>query len=326
MSEGRYILVDGEAVPSDDLMEWARWMGEADRSVARTLVGSSSVSTVFLGLDHSFSMGGPPVLWETAVFCGGECDIVNRYTSEAKAKAGHIDTVRRLQRADEAAKARHAKAHDEARKAQNGKRVLMSDDMNLNESPGPEHCGSETCLAECGCGCTECRATVKYMAEVGGEPADPQHDLARKLDLAQAEAAKWKSAAESFGKRADSAELQIERLRRAVNSHCSCGGKGPLDPGVCDFCSMWHYVTQGEGALTRLGTSPTERPCCVEAYARGHAVGRENCVHNVAKKFMDSASLESAEKRVPAIAHGCNGPGTGCPICEQIARHGLTGE
>jgi len=41
-------------------------------------------------------------------------------------------------------------------------------------------------------------------------------------------------------------KLQLERFRRAVNSHCSCGGKGPLDPGVCDFCSMWHYVMQTE--------------------------------------------------------------------------------
>ncbi len=33
-------------------------------------------------------------------------------------------------------------------------------------------------------------------------------------------------------------------------------------------CSLCGRVTEKQ-----LGTSPTERPCCVEAYARGHAVG-----------------------------------------------------
>lgn len=35
-----------------------------------------------------------------------------------------------------------------------------------------------------------------------------------------------------------------ERLGRAVNSLCSCGGKGPDDPGVCDVCMVWHRVTR----------------------------------------------------------------------------------
>lgn len=36
----------------------------------------------------------------------------------------------------------------------------------------PEHCGAETCLAECGCACPECRATVKFMAECGNDGPD----------------------------------------------------------------------------------------------------------------------------------------------------------
>lgn len=40
--------------------------------VARQQVRGATVSTVFLGLDHSFHKGGPPVLWETMVFRKGE--------------------------------------------------------------------------------------------------------------------------------------------------------------------------------------------------------------------------------------------------------------
>lgn len=43
-----------------------------DRIVGRTICGRSVVSTVFLGLDHSFG-GKVPVLWETMVF-GGKLD------------------------------------------------------------------------------------------------------------------------------------------------------------------------------------------------------------------------------------------------------------
>lgn len=30
------------------------------------------------------------------------------------------------------------------------------------------------------------------------------------------------------------------RLTQAVNSLCSCGGKGPNDTGVCDLCRLYH--------------------------------------------------------------------------------------
>ncbi len=71
-----YILA-GRQVVEASLLEWARWLeaaGEA-RIVGRTTVGPYEVSTVFLGLDHSFG-SGPPVLWETMVFDadGGRSD------------------------------------------------------------------------------------------------------------------------------------------------------------------------------------------------------------------------------------------------------------
>lgn len=94
----RYILDEaGEPVPCPDLMTWAKWV-EADperRRVGLTPIGEGRVSTVFLGLDHSWG-DGPPVLWETMAFdipgLDGEQE---RYTSLADAKAGHEAMVAR---------------------------------------------------------------------------------------------------------------------------------------------------------------------------------------------------------------------------------------
>jgi hypothetical protein len=35
---------------------------------------------------------------------------------------------------------------------------------------------------------------------------------------------------------------EMRRLRRAVNSSCSCGGKGPDDEGACGACRVWHAI------------------------------------------------------------------------------------
>jgi len=69
----KYIL-DGHTPKPADLMTWARWFETArdERIVAKTAVGGMSVSTVFLGLDHSFG-SGPPMLFETMIF-GGPLD------------------------------------------------------------------------------------------------------------------------------------------------------------------------------------------------------------------------------------------------------------
>jgi hypothetical protein len=68
-----YILnVQGTPVLEPDLMAWGLWMGCKERIVSRDTVNDSSVSTVFLGLDHNYG-AGPPILWETMVF-GGPLD------------------------------------------------------------------------------------------------------------------------------------------------------------------------------------------------------------------------------------------------------------
>ncbi len=64
---GRYVLVDKTPMPCEDLDTWAKWFESAERRVGLTEVGKRSVSTVFLGLDHSFG-DGPPKLFETMIF------------------------------------------------------------------------------------------------------------------------------------------------------------------------------------------------------------------------------------------------------------------
>jgi len=103
---GKYILdADGEPVPCYDLFAWARWLETAPRHVGNdVLYGDSElqvrVSTVFLGLDHNYFGGGPPILWETMVFIHhdsvgrGESwdEYTRRYSSRQEALAGHNDT------------------------------------------------------------------------------------------------------------------------------------------------------------------------------------------------------------------------------------------
>jgi hypothetical protein len=83
-------------VPVDDLLEWGRWFQTADRHVARTDLPGCEVSTVFLGLDHSWG-GGPPVLFETMVFGGPFDQAQERYSTWAEAEAGHARWVEKCQ-------------------------------------------------------------------------------------------------------------------------------------------------------------------------------------------------------------------------------------
>jgi hypothetical protein len=96
---GKYILVDRVPVPCPDLMKWGQFMQYADRHVAQTMVDGIRVSTVFLGLDHSWC-DGPPVLFETMIF-GGEHDdeYQERCSTWAEAEEMHRVAVEAAKRA-----------------------------------------------------------------------------------------------------------------------------------------------------------------------------------------------------------------------------------
>lgn len=91
-----YIL-DGHEVKKVDVTEWAKWFGTADRKVKNTEIEGVRISTVFLGLDHSFG-SGPPLLFETLVFDGPMDGEMNRYSTWDQAEKGHNEMVAKIKK------------------------------------------------------------------------------------------------------------------------------------------------------------------------------------------------------------------------------------
>lgn len=95
-----YFILEGrKAVSVEDPTEWAKFFQTVDRRVATDTIdfdgnGHVTVSTVFLGVDHSFG-GGPPLLFETMVMSDvDDMDEVQfRYTTWDEAERGHCSTV-----------------------------------------------------------------------------------------------------------------------------------------------------------------------------------------------------------------------------------------
>ena len=102
MNPRHYILdANGEPVLEPDLMTWAAWMeGATNRRVAKDIIGESKVSTMFLGLDHSFQSEyeePQPIFWETMVFGGKLDQEMDRCGgSREQAKAMHARMVERV--------------------------------------------------------------------------------------------------------------------------------------------------------------------------------------------------------------------------------------
>ena len=93
------ILKNRKVIPVDDVLIWGRWLDENNhlRIVAQeTLPNKLRVSTVFLGLNHSFGEGEP--LWfETMVFSakGYAEEDMDRYTTWNEAIKGHKKMVQK---------------------------------------------------------------------------------------------------------------------------------------------------------------------------------------------------------------------------------------
>jgi hypothetical protein len=84
-----YILVDNVPVETDDVELWGDNLSK-NRSIKYTEFGDSiSVSTVFLGLDHSHTKNTGPILFETMVFGSKYEDYQERYQTYDEAILGH---------------------------------------------------------------------------------------------------------------------------------------------------------------------------------------------------------------------------------------------
>ena len=82
---GQLYILDGKIpVPFFDTTKWV----SQDKIIGKDQFGSVSVSTVFLGMDHSFG-GGDPVLFETMIFGGEHDQYQERYCTWDEAEKGH---------------------------------------------------------------------------------------------------------------------------------------------------------------------------------------------------------------------------------------------
>lgn len=86
----RHYILDGKKIVPVGLLEWAKWIEDSNnKRIALDFVGKVKISTVFLGIDHSFGRPGPPILFETMVFGGKFNSEQRRYATYEQAEAGH---------------------------------------------------------------------------------------------------------------------------------------------------------------------------------------------------------------------------------------------
>lgn len=94
----RYFKRDGSPCSMADWLELSQFKDY--RVIAQSPVPKAFVSTVWLGVDHGFSRG-KPIIFETMVFAGedwesgGEVLDCQRYSTEAEAREGHAEMVKR---------------------------------------------------------------------------------------------------------------------------------------------------------------------------------------------------------------------------------------
>jgi hypothetical protein len=94
LGEPVFYAPDGTPCSRD---EWAGYRSDPKVCVVgRTQVAGDEVSTVYLGIDHGYSLDGRhrPVIYETLVFySGGSTGLMRRYRDRAEAEIGHAETV-----------------------------------------------------------------------------------------------------------------------------------------------------------------------------------------------------------------------------------------
>lgn len=101
MNPRYWILKGKKVIPTNDLLEWARFFENGDRVVEQTtLVEGVGVSTVFLGIDHFYRLNNPkPLIFETRVFGGPMNGEIDRYGTYTGAEAGHKKMVEKVKEA-----------------------------------------------------------------------------------------------------------------------------------------------------------------------------------------------------------------------------------
>lgn len=85
-----YYTLKGREVVECTREDWAAMFEDwATRQIGRTERDGITVSTVFLGLDHGFGAGGPPLVFETMIFGGPHDQDQERCCTYDEAEAMH---------------------------------------------------------------------------------------------------------------------------------------------------------------------------------------------------------------------------------------------
>ena len=84
--------LDGRTPVPCSLEEWAEIEGPS-RRVASDEIEGTRISTVFLGLDHNWRPGGPPLLFETMTFSDSFGEIQLRCSTYLQAEEIHQTVV-----------------------------------------------------------------------------------------------------------------------------------------------------------------------------------------------------------------------------------------
>lgn len=90
-----YFTLDGRTPVPCDMATWEQMFADGDRRrIARTIVSERIVvSTVFLGLDHLWGDGGPPLVFETMAFIDAAGEDCQRTATWEEAEQAHRDMV-----------------------------------------------------------------------------------------------------------------------------------------------------------------------------------------------------------------------------------------
>jgi hypothetical protein len=86
------LAADGRTAQPARGAAWDEWYRTAERRVHQTRVGRVVLSTVFLGIDHTFGLGRLE-LWETTVFKPTGVEVAGRYATYDDAVRGHGQCV-----------------------------------------------------------------------------------------------------------------------------------------------------------------------------------------------------------------------------------------
>lgn len=99
------LYFDRQGKPIQDVVNLADLLLRSDdRFVAVDDVGGYHISTIWLGVDHSFGMAPKPLIFETCVFDTAlanptlgfyDSQVIQRYATEREARIGHKQCVKK---------------------------------------------------------------------------------------------------------------------------------------------------------------------------------------------------------------------------------------